>query len=368
MDADDLSSSALSAPAMPPLGRTALSRPALAALGERVAARTWSMGLRRWFWGEGVCLLGMLRLADATGTDRRVEVRRWVDAHLRSHGPVVHVNSLPPATAAVVADTDGRLLGAVRPLADWVMDPRSASRAANGALEHWPGSVWVDTMFMAGTFLAHYGAAVGDPDIVNESGRQLVAHAQLLQDERSGLFAHGSHRGEPIWCFWGRGNAWAALSAVEFLEVAAHTSADSGLVEEVRDRLVRQLEALAPLQPEHGVWDVLVDGQPENAGILETSAAAGLAAAMIRAGQVVPDLPTQIRETGLRAARGSLAYVDATGTLTRVSAGTVLQLVPFGYSVIRDDRIQPWGQGLALHAIAAAYRHCSVSDDEGITP
>jgi unsaturated rhamnogalacturonyl hydrolase len=40
--------------------------------------------------------------------------------------------------------------------------------------------------------------------------------------------------------------------------------------------------------------------------------------------------------------------------LTRVSAGTVLQLVPFGYSVIRDDRPQLWGQGLALHAVAAA--------------
>ena len=32
----------------------------------------------------------------------------------------------------------------------------------------------------------------------------------------------------------------------------------------------------------------------------------------------------------------------------------MLQLVPFGYSVIRDDRIQPWGQGLGLHAYAAA--------------
>jgi unsaturated rhamnogalacturonyl hydrolase len=37
-----------------------------------------------------------------------------------------------------------------------------------------------------------------------------------------------------------------------------------------------------------------------------------------------------------------------------VSAGTVLQLLPFGYSVIRDDRIQLWGQGLTLHAVAAA--------------
>jgi len=49
-----------------------------------------------------------------------------------------------------------------------------------------------------------------------------------------------------------------------------------------------------------------------------------------------------------------MPYVDPDGTLTRTSAGTVLQLVPFGYSVIRDDRIQPWGQGLGLHAVAAA--------------
>jgi hypothetical protein len=34
--------------------------------------------------------------------------------------------------------------------------------------------------------------------------------------------------------------------------------------------------------------------------------------------------------------------------------GTILQLIPFGYSVIRSDRPQPWGQGLALAAIAAA--------------
>ena len=31
---------------------------------------------------------------------------------------------------------------------------------------------------------------------------------------------------------------------------------------------------------------------------------------------------------------------------------SVLQLIPFGYSVIRSDRMQLWGQGLALNAIS----------------
>jgi unsaturated rhamnogalacturonyl hydrolase len=75
---------------------------------------------------------------------------------------------------------------------------------------------------------------------------------------------------------------------------------------------------------------------------------------MLRAGAVVPNLPASITDAGWLAVRGALAYVDDGGVLTRVSAGTVLQLIPFGYSVIRDDRLQLWGQGLALHAIAAA--------------
>jgi unsaturated rhamnogalacturonyl hydrolase len=106
------------------------------------------------------------------------------------------------------------------------------------------------------------------------------------------------------------------------------------------------------------VWDVLVDGQSENRGILETSAAAGLGAALLRAPRVGLQSTGSrtLHDAGSLAVRGAAAYVED-GALTRVSAGTVLQLVPFGYSVIRDDRPQPWGQGLALDALAAALPH-----------
>ena len=208
--------------------------------------------------------------------------------------------------------------------------------------------------------MGHLGEARGDARLVSELGRQWLAHAEILQDEGTGLFVHGSHAGSPIRCFWGRANAWMALGAVEYLELAQRRPdlVDRHAVEGVRTKLVRQLEALAACQPDHGVWSVLVDDQPENAGILETSAAAGLGAAILRASHVVPGLPEHVVEAGWRAVAGALAYVED-GTLTRVSAGTVLQLVPFGYSVIRDDRPQLWGQGLALHAVAAATRSAS---------
>jgi unsaturated rhamnogalacturonyl hydrolase len=354
MAGDDLTSSRFAAPPLPPLPADVLETEALLEIGDRIEERTWRDGLPDFFWGEGVCLLGMIRFAQAAGRPFPPRVSQWLDDHTRSEIVLDHVNHLAPGIAAVL---DGRPASTAltQRLLRWFESSRGVTFAANGAIEHWPDGVWADTVFMGGLFLGHLGAARGDAALVSELERQWLAHAEILQDNETGLFVHGSHAGRPIRCFWGRANAWMALSAVEYLELADRNPGlvDRHAVEAVRTRLVRQLEALAACQPMHGVWSVLVDDQPENAGILETSAAAGLGAAMLRAGRVVPGLSDVVTSAGWRAVRGALAYLDD-GALTRVSAGTVLQLVPFGYSVIRDDRPQLWGQGLALHAIAAA--------------
>jgi unsaturated rhamnogalacturonyl hydrolase len=359
---EDLTSAELAAPPQPPLPVDQMQRPTLEALTDEVTAATWDLGLRSWFWGEGVCLLGMLRTSQARGLAPPERVTDWLTANAPAGVALEHVNNLAPgAAAAIAAAATGRddLRRIVLDCVAWLEGPAQPGRSRNGALEHWPGGVWADTVFMAGSFLLHAGRLLDRKDLVAEAVRQWVAHAEVLQHPEAGLFAHGSHREETIWCFWGRANAWIALSGVELCELAG----DMPGGDEVRDRLQRQLAALAACQPEHGVWDVLVDGQAENRGILETSAAAGIGAAMLRAARclpLAPDEATALRRAGSLAVRGALAYLEG-GVLTRVSAGTVLQLVPFGYSVIRDDRPQPWGQGLALHALAAGMQ-CGVED------
>jgi unsaturated rhamnogalacturonyl hydrolase len=360
----DLTPASLAEPPLAPLDLAMLSREHLTGLGRRIVASTWQHGLPTWSWGEAVALIGMIRFARAAGEPDPSDVSAWLDAHFAAGLVIDHVNDVAPGIAAVLTGRgDASSVSRAEPLAKWIegwleappSPPTSAAtRAPNGAIEHWPAGVWADTVFMAGVFLGHLGVATGRADRLDELGRQLVAHAEILQAP-SGLFAHGSHRGETIPCFWGRANAWCALAAVEFLELAvASGMADRTLTRQVADNLRRQLAALADHQPDHGVWSVLVDDQPECAGIVETSAAAGIGAAMLRASAVVRDLPQSVTDSGWRAVRGALAYVDDGGTLTRTSAGTVLQLIPFGYSVIRDDRPQLWGQGLSLHAIAAA--------------
>lgn len=358
MAGEDTTSAELSAPPLSPLSRKELAGK-LDSLENSLISGTEGMGIRRWFWGEGVCLLALWRVADARGAGTPALLTSFTDSFTGTPPVLEHVNNLAPGAA--VAELHRRspapaTLELLESCIRWYRQAPEATRAPNGALEHWPGGVWADTVYMAGEFLLRAGIALERPELVQEAVDQWIAHAELLQDSKTGLFVHGTHGGVRIDNFWGRANAWIALAGADLLALAPEAEG----IGEVRQRLQRQLNALAALQPEHGVWDVLVDGQVEVRGVLETSAAAGIGAAMLRADALLngsrPGTSRQaastLREAGERAIRGALAYVHD-GVLTRVSAGTVLQLIPFGYSVIRDDRIQPWGQGLALEAIAA---------------
>lgn len=349
MVGEDTSGSALAAPARPALTVLDL-RDRLDSLQGQLIDATVAAGVHRWFWGEGVCLLAAIRAGASCGQGPPTFVVDYA-RHYVGNAPVVeHVNNLAPGAAIAElhrSDPDAGFGALLTLCVDWYTRAPAATRAPNGALEHWPGGVWADTVYMAGEFLLRAGQALGRPDLVGAAVDQWLAHAELLQHPVSGLIAHGTNGGRRIDCFWGRANAWFALAGADLAELdpAVHPQ-----VQDVRDRLARQLVALADLQPAHGVWDVLVDSPPECRGILETSAAAGIGAAMLRAGTALRSRDLVL--AGDLAVRGALAYVDD-GELTRVSAGTIVQLIPFGYSVIRDDRPQPWGQGLALEAVAA---------------
>lgn len=352
MAGEDTTSSFLEAPALTPLAPSALTSEFLQKSAQNIISATWDAGLPQWSWGEGVYLLAEVRYHETVKEKFPERLVDWYSG--RDAITSGHINNVAPGAAASRIHALG-LMDAThinQALEKWVMDPQSATRTANGAVEHWPGGVWADTCYMMGTFLLNHGVCTKNPTYIEFIGEQLVAHIELLQNPTTKLFAHGSHRGETLWNYWGRGNAWMSLSAVEFLDACEVLSLESKSVSIIKKALKDQLLALMPLLPDYGIWDVLVDHQVENKGVLETSATAGIGAAMIRAIRHLPELKEDLSFVGKKAIAASLTYIDQAGTLTRTSAGTVLQLIPFGYSVIRSDRMQLWGQGLALSAIS----------------
>ncbi|WP_448710406.1 glycoside hydrolase family 88 protein [Microbacterium profundi] len=352
MAGEDLSSSERAAPLRQPLTLPEFEQQQ-SALEDVLQEATAAQGMHRWFWGEGVCLLASHRLAVSRGKQTPAWVNGFFEPYMTAAPMLEHVNNLAPGAALAELyrnDPNDRRLALLRDCLSWYQSAPEATRAPNGALEHWPGGVWADTVYMAGQFLLRMGSVLDRPDLVDEAVSQWLRHAELLQHPQNHLLVHGTHGGARIDCHWGRANAWFALVGADLLAATGD--------EQVERRLVALLKAVATVQPSHGVWDVLVDSVPEVRGLIETSAAAGLGAALLRTAATLgpqrlgADAYAQLFEAGERAVLGSMAYVDA-GILTRVSAGTILQLIPFGYSVIRDDRSQPWGQGLAMEALAA---------------
>ena len=353
MAGEDVTSSSLESPPLIPLAPEQLTTDFLRKTADRVINATWDAGLPQWSWGEGVYLLSEVRYFETIQEQIPSRLLNWYTG--RGALTSGHINNVAPGAAAsrlhALKVLDSSEINST--LEKWVMDPDSATRAANGAVEHWPGGVWADTCYMMGTFLLNHGVGTKNAQYIEFIGEQLVAHIELLQNPDTKLFAHGSHKGESLWNYWGRGNAWMSLSCVEYLDACEALAINPAALNTIKTALRDQLTALIPLQPEYGIWDVLVDHQVENKGILETSATAGFGAAMIRAGRHLPDMKAELDHVGKRAIAAALTYVNDEGVLTRTSAGTVLQLIPFGYSVIRSDRMQLWGQGLALNAIAA---------------
>jgi unsaturated rhamnogalacturonyl hydrolase len=357
---EDLTSRKFEVAALTPIDALSLSRKELIALGNRISSGTWNEGLNQWSWGEGVFLLGLVNFLKSSNQPIEQKILDWYeyykDPAKRAAG---HVNNVAPgsAAAALIALGHENFDSFCSELLAWVEDSKSCTRAMNGAIEHWPGGVWADTCYMVGIFLSQYGIARKDPEMVKVLGTQIIAHAEYLQNPTTRLFAHGTHDNETIWSYWGRGNAWMALAAVEYLEAVKLLNISDSDTQIIENNLMEQFVALVKLLPDYGIWDVLVDGQVENKGILEISASAGIAAAILRASQIIDLFPQEIESAGLRVLGATISYINVDGIVTRVSAGTVLQLIPFGYSVIRSDRMQLWGQGLELSAIAAALNH-----------
>lgn len=353
MVGEDTTSSALEPAPLEPLSPALLTSDFLHSTALRIIEATWKSGLPQWSWGEGVYLLAEVRYREIAQAPFPQPLSGWFNQWKEVTSG--HVNNVAPGAAALRLSALGKInsLSIENQIETWLSNPSSVTISEFGAIEHWPGSVWADTCYMWGQYRLHSAITKSDTSHLDEVGRQLSAHIKHLFSEESGLFAHGSYQGKTLWNFWGRGNAWMALAMVEFLDACTwlnHLSPDHSRIIEV---LEKQLTSLRQLQPEYGIWDVLVDGQVENRGVIETSASAGIGAAMLRASRHLHSSRAEIEESGALAIRAALSYVDSDGVLTRTSAGTVLQLIPFGYSVIRSDRLQLWGQGLALNAIAA---------------
>lgn len=219
-------------------------------------------------------------------------------------------------------------------------------RSSNGGVSHRNNVIelWDDTVYMISLFLTEMYHLTNDEQFLKELALQIKAHAEKLEDPRTGLWYHGWDN-DPVafddkccmlgWAdnpnrrnneFWGRGNGWVAMTLANTLRIMPDNMKEKSML---RTKFVKMMETLSKLQDKKtGHWYQLPIYPDEKGNFIETSCtvmfayamSVGVETKMLNADKYLP----LIQRTFQGIEKNSLKPVDEALTITNVCYGTCI--------------------------------------------
>ncbi|TVY07788.1 glycoside hydrolase family 105 protein [Paenibacillus cremeus] len=318
------------------------------------------ISINKWDWSQGVGLFSLYRYYKETNNREILSyLIDWFDARIREGLPSKNVNTMCPLltlTYLYEETHNPEYLELCKEWASYAADemPRTPEFGITHVTlegEHY-GELWDDTLYMTVLFIGRMGVLLNRDDYVQESVRQFLVHMKYLTDTQTGLFYHGwSFVGKHNFAkaLWGRGNAWYSAGLVDYLDMV---KIPLGVEIFLVTSLERQVEQLALLQSESGMWHTLLD---DPSSYEETSATAGFAYSMLKAirkGYIVDEYA----DAAFQAMKSVLAKIDEQGMVHGVSYGTRM-----GHTLDFYKRIpqcpMPYGQSMALLMLVESLHH-----------
>ena len=308
-----------------------------------------------WDWSIGVGFCGLWQAYDhLRKNEYAISMKKWIDERLDRNG-----------IGSICVNTNALLLSVLRlrelrdeekyePLCQafdsYLM--RQAPRTPSGTVAHtviqqaYDGEVWADTLFMSMVYLAKRGMLLNDDGRWQEAVNQLALHMKLLADRQTGLFYHGwdDVSKQPLGVKWGRGNAWIIVSAIEILETVPSDIPEKTAIVQA---LHAQIDALAILQDESGLWRTVLDRSDT---YLESSVTAGVAYGILK-GIRLGMIDERYRTVADKAVLGLTRQIDDQGNVLKGSTGTPIKADAMEYNLI-PYRVTPFTQGLAMMALS----------------
>lgn len=326
-------------------------------------------GIEEWDWPQGVGLYGMYKLQSYYGDSRYMDfLKNWYDQNVAIGLPSKNVNTTAPYLALSCLydqfDQSEKYKDMCIERAKWLMDelPKtkdggfqhvtSAIGDRNGITLH-DGEMWVDTLVMTVLFLNQLGQKLNQPQWQAEAVHQFLVHIKYLYDKRDRLFHHGwsfnrnDNFGGVYWC---RGNSWFTFGVLDYLE-ACGDNLDAGTRQFLIDTFKAQIERLAGLQADSGLWHTVLD---DAASYEEVSGSAAITAGLIK-GIKTGILGPEYLDCAQKAVAGICASITDDGTVQGVSAGTGIGMDAAHYKQVAIHPMA-YGQSLTLIALCEALR------------
>ena len=199
-------------------------------------------------------------------------------------------------------------------------------KTRDGGIQHVPGELWGDTMFMIGPAMGRLGKNNGEQRYFDEGADQFIIHANRLQDTGSGLLYHGwkdsSNSNYPI--KWGRANGWFFMGLIEFLDYLPTNHPKRAQLLQI---LRKQADGLKNFQdPKTGLWFQIIDQPNLQGNWVETSSSSmfvyGLKKSIER-GYLPSSVFSQTMQNGWKGIGGK-AYINSSNLLviTDICVGT----------------------------------------------
>lgn len=315
------------------------------------------LSIENWDWSQGVGIYGIWRLYQVTGEQRYLDyVLAWYQRRLAEGLPEKNINRMAPMltlTTMGIAQETREHQALIEEYAHWI--EHELLRTQENGFTHCTSDhlneeqLWVDTLFMSGLFYARASTYLNRPSYLDEVSYQFLLHIKYLIDRDTGLWMHGwnfTGNGNYGKALWGRGNGWAAISTVDFLEMLDHQDASYQMI---LNTFRRQADAAVRYQDASGMWRTLLN-QPDS--YLEASGTAGFTYALLK-GIRLSLLDERYHDAAWKGVDALLSRISPQGEVADVSAGTSV-----GYDLDHYRKIaikqRAYGQSLTMLALTEA--------------
>ena len=243
----------------------------------------------KWSYTAPLVGLSLMRLGEYTGDTAMVRYgERTATSFVASDGSIpaykkdeYNIDLIAPGKVLVRAWADGDRSPALRAAIEQLRDQmRTHPRTSEGGFWHkqrYPNQMWLDGLFMASPFLAHYAQAFGERPLFDDVAKQIILMDKHAFDPATGLYFHAwdEARTQP-WAnkqtgdspsFWSRAIGWYAMAIVDVLEYLPADHPDLPRLHEILNRVAAGIVRWQ--DPATGLWWQVTDQGSRQGNYLE---------------------------------------------------------------------------------------------------
>jgi unsaturated rhamnogalacturonyl hydrolase len=246
----------------------------------------------RWDYTTSLFGLSLLKLADVTGNKSYADYgARTATSFVKPDGSIAtyksedyNIDMIPPGKVLLYLWDQGQHEPRYRTALETLRAQMGKHpRTSDGGFWHkqrYPYQMWLDGLFMASPFLAHYAKTFGEPALFDDVAHQIILMDQHGYDPKTGLHYHAwDEKRAQSWAnketgtspnFWGRAEGWYAMAIVDSLDYFSPTHPD---VEHLNEILRRVADGIVRWQdPKSGLWWQVMDQGSREGNYLEATA------------------------------------------------------------------------------------------------